>query len=84
MGKAIREYNIPRRKVTIMTKCYRVICDSEDWQAGSGVTMHGDLADQSKDYANQWGKRMSLLYFDIFESVLIQYQDSPGAQSSML
>ncbi|CAN9331036.1 unnamed protein product [Alternaria alternata] len=38
-----------------MTKCYRVVCDQEDYDAGSGVAMHGDLADQSKDYANQWG-----------------------------
>lgn len=58
----MRTYNIPRRKLTIMTKCYRVICDSEDWQAGSGVTMHGDLADQSKDYVNQWGTLIMLTF----------------------
>lgn len=55
MGKAMRTYNIPRRKLVLMTKCYRVVCDQEDYDAGSGVAMHGDLADQSKDYVNQWG-----------------------------
>lgn len=55
MGKALRTYNIPRSKVVIMTKCYRVICDSENYDPGSGVTMHHDLADRSKDYVNHWG-----------------------------
>lgn len=39
-----------------MTKCFRVVCDQENYDAGSGVAMHEDLADFSKDYANQWGK----------------------------
>lgn len=56
MGKALRKYSIPRRKVVIMTKCYRVVCDSENYDPGSGVGMHEHLADQSKDYANQWGE----------------------------
>lgn len=40
-----------------MTKCYRVVCDPENFDPGSGVTMHHDLADRSKDYVNQWGKK---------------------------
>lgn len=55
MGKALSTYNIPRSKVVLMTKCYRVVCDSESYDPGSGVTMHNDLADQSKDYVNHWG-----------------------------
>lgn len=55
-GKALQKYQIPRRKVSIMTKVYRVVCDSEEFDPGSGVTMHHDLADRSKDYVNQWGK----------------------------
>jgi len=50
MGKAMRTYSIPRRKLILMTKCYRVICDQENYEAGSGVAMHEELADQSKDY----------------------------------
>ena len=38
-----------------MTKCYRVVSDPEFYDPGSGVTMHHDLADKSKDYVNQWG-----------------------------
>ena len=56
IGKAMHTYNIPRRKLVIMTKCYRVVCDQENYDAGSGVAMHEDLASLSKDYANQWGK----------------------------
>jgi aryl-alcohol dehydrogenase-like predicted oxidoreductase len=55
MGKAIQKYKIPRSKVVLMTKCYRVICDSEHYDAGAEVTMHHELADKSKDYVNQWG-----------------------------
>lgn len=38
-----------------MTKCYRVLCDPENYDPGSMVTMHHKLADSSKDYVNQWG-----------------------------
>lgn len=56
MGKAIRKYNIPRRKIILMTKCFRVVCDDEHYDAGAAVTMHNDIADSSKDYVNQWGR----------------------------
>ena len=56
MGKAMKTYNIPRRKLTVMTKCYRVVCDTENYDPGSGITMQDGLAGQSKDYANQWGR----------------------------
>jgi hypothetical protein len=55
MGKAIQAYEIPRRKLIIMTKCYRVTCDQENFDVGCKVAMHDDLAGQSKDYTNQWG-----------------------------
>lgn len=44
-----------------MSKVYRVICDSEDFDPGSGVTMHHELADRSKDYVNQWGESFLFL-----------------------
>lgn len=59
MGKALRTFGIPRSKVVLMTKCYRVVCDSEQYDPGSGVTMHHELADTSKDYVNQWGSALS-------------------------
>ncbi|KAJ5172774.1 hypothetical protein N7492_005367 [Penicillium capsulatum] len=61
-GKALQKYQIPRRKVSIMTKVYRVVCDSEDFDPGSGVTMHHGLADRSKDYVNQWGLSRSAIF----------------------
>lgn len=60
MGKTIREYNIPRRKVVLMTKCYRVVCDEENYDPGSGIAMLGGYAEQSKDYVNAWGRDKSL------------------------
>lgn len=56
MGKAIREFNIPRRKIVLMTKCYRVACDSEHYDPGAETHMHHKVADKSKDYVNNWGE----------------------------
>lgn len=56
MAEAMRLYQIPRRKLVLMTKCYRVVCDDEAFDPGAGVTMHQDLALQSKDYMNQSGE----------------------------
>ncbi|KAL5344757.1 hypothetical protein ACLOAV_010154 [Pseudogymnoascus australis] len=69
MGKAIRAYNIPRQKVVIMTKCYRVICDQENHDPGSGITMLTGLADQSKDYVNQWGLSRGAIFSDVEASL---------------
>jgi hypothetical protein len=52
----MQEYNIPRHKLVIMTKCYRVTCDSDSYDVAAKVATHEDLADRSKDYVNQWGK----------------------------
>lgn len=66
MGKALRKYNIPRNKVVLMTKCYRVVCDAESYDPGSGVTMHHEMADKSKDYVNQWGEPASITSLIIY------------------
>lgn len=55
MGEAIRKYNIPRAKVVLMSKCYRVVCDEENYDVGSGVAMLNSHVAQSKDYVNSWG-----------------------------
>ncbi|KAI0204628.1 aldo-keto reductase [Astrocystis sublimbata] len=55
MGKALQKHKIPRQKVVIMTKCFRVLCDPENYHQDSTVTMHHEAADYSKDYVNQWG-----------------------------
>jgi aryl-alcohol dehydrogenase-like predicted oxidoreductase len=56
MGKAMQAYNIRRQKLIIMTKCYRVACDSDNYDVAAKVAIHEGLADQSKDYVNQWGE----------------------------
>ncbi|KAL7772964.1 hypothetical protein CFE70_002928 [Pyrenophora teres f. teres 0-1] len=95
MGKAMRKYNIPRRKLTLMTKCYRVVCDQDNYEAGSGVAMHGDLADQSKDYANQWGlsrgaifsaveaslERLGTTYIDVLQ--IHRYDNTVSPEETM-
>ncbi|PKY07394.1 Aldo/keto reductase [Aspergillus campestris IBT 28561] len=62
MGRALRHYNIPRRKVVLMTKCYRVVCDEENYDPGSGVNFHNDLGNQSKDYVNSCGLSRSAIF----------------------
>ncbi|KID59660.1 Pyridoxal phosphate-dependent decarboxylase, partial [Metarhizium hybridum] len=62
IAKALSKYKIPRNKVVLMTKCYRVMSDPERFDPGSGVTMHHELADYSKDYVNQWGLSRRALF----------------------
>lgn len=62
-GKALKKFNIPRQKIILMTKCYRVMDDSEHPDPSSGmVTMHHELADQSKDLVNSWGLSRSAIF----------------------
>jgi aryl-alcohol dehydrogenase-like predicted oxidoreductase len=71
MGKALQTYSILRRKVVIMTKCYRVVCDDQNHDAGSAVTMHKSLADQRKDYANLWGGSFAEQKHRIYEPAML-------------
>jgi len=51
VGKAIKEFNIPRKKLIILTKCFGTVCEQPD-------LFHPRHADQirvSKDYVNQYG-----------------------------
>ena len=60
MGAVLREFKIPRRKVVIMTKVYRVMPDIELPQdhadAKKNVAYFEKEADSSKDHVNQWGE----------------------------
>lgn len=67
MGEALRKYNIPRNKIVLMTKCYRVLCDAENYDPGSGVTMHHEMADKSKDYVNHWGESDTVIGLMIYD-----------------
>lgn len=68
MGKTLRVHNIPRRKVVLMSKCCRVVCDQENFDPGLGLTMLGSQAGQSKDYVNSFGEPPFLLHPDAFPS----------------
>nr|POF01387.1 aldo-keto reductase dtxs3 [Quercus suber] len=79
IGKALQVYGIPRRKVVLMTKCYRVVCDAENHDPGSGVTMHQTLAQQSKDYVNQCAslERLGTTYIDLLQIHRYDYSVPP-------
>ncbi len=51
IAKAIKEYDIPREKVVILTKCFGPVSDDP----GLLAIMHRDSIAKSKDYVNQWG-----------------------------
>jgi aryl-alcohol dehydrogenase-like predicted oxidoreductase len=50
IGKALKEFNIPRRKVVILTKCWGVVNEHNGAQAMPNQPFY-----QSKDYVNQFG-----------------------------
>ncbi|BDD56753.1 hypothetical protein MAP00_002180 [Monascus purpureus] len=62
MGKTLRVHNIPRRKVVLMSKCCRVVCDQENFDPGLGLTMLGSQAGQSKDYVNSFGLSRNAIF----------------------
>jgi aryl-alcohol dehydrogenase-like predicted oxidoreductase len=51
IAKALKEYDIPRHKVVIATKCYGTVGE----EAKVSGVMHSDLIARSKDYVNQNG-----------------------------
>ncbi|XMA14644.1 hypothetical protein WAI453_007435 [Rhynchosporium graminicola] len=59
MGATLREYNIPRSKVVLMTKIFRVMPDIElekySHDRYKNVAFFETEADQSKDHVNHWG-----------------------------
>lgn len=57
IGKAINKYQIPRRKVVIMTKCYHYVGE----ELGVIGTAYPEMLAQTKDYVNQGGEDNCLL-----------------------
>lgn len=53
IGQALRKYDIPRRKVVLMTKVGRVMADDGEHE---GIPFMSREAAQSKDHVNQFGK----------------------------
>jgi aryl-alcohol dehydrogenase-like predicted oxidoreductase len=52
IAKAIKQYNIPRHKLVILTKCYAPVSEVVSLRVGDWSS---DLG-KSKDYVNQHGK----------------------------
>ena len=52
VGKALKEYKIPRHKLVILTKCYGAVGEDPSVRA----IMYPDKIAMSKDYVNQAGK----------------------------
>ncbi|KAI2478309.1 Aryl-alcohol dehydrogenase NADP [Pyrenophora tritici-repentis] len=73
MGAVLREFKIPRRKVVIMTKVYRVMPDIELPQdhadAKKNVAYFEKEADSSKDHVNQWGLSRSAIFDSVEDSL---------------
>lgn len=61
IGQAIKEYNIPRRKLVLMTKVGRIMADPESSESGDFVAFLDDEVRKSKDYTNQYGNKSSPL-----------------------
>ncbi|KAJ5815440.1 aldo-keto reductase [Penicillium riverlandense] len=77
IGKAIKQYNIPRHKLVILTKCWAPVSEHDNMY----VVPFAEEMRQDKDYVNQFGlsrqaifhavnaslKRLGLDYIDVFQ-----------------
>lgn len=52
IGKAIKTYDIPRRKLVIMSKCYAYVSEDPDIR----TVRRTEELPRSKDYVNQGGR----------------------------
>ncbi|KAI3326554.1 NADP-dependent oxidoreductase domain-containing protein [Xylariaceae sp. AK1471] len=52
-----------------MTKCHRVVCDPENYDAGCGVAMLYAHASQSKDYVNSFGLSRTAIFNSVEASL---------------
>ncbi|KAI1334343.1 Aldo/keto reductase [Xylariaceae sp. FL0016] len=69
MGRALRKHKIPRRKVVLMSKCYRVVSDPEHYEVGSSMAFMHEHAAQSKDYVNNWGLSRNAIFASVEASL---------------
>lgn len=69
IGQAIKEYNIPRRKLVLMTKVGRIMADPESSESGDFVAFLDDEVRKSKDYTNQYGLSRSAIFTAVDQSL---------------
>ena len=56
IGRTIKKFNIPRRKLVLMTKVGRIVADAENSNPSDFVAFLDDSVKLSKDYVNQYGE----------------------------
>ncbi|KAK8069462.1 hypothetical protein PG994_006078 [Apiospora phragmitis] len=62
IGRVIKDFNIPRRKLVLMTKFGRIVADTEHGESSDFVAFLDESVQKSKDYVNQYGlSRMAIL-----------------------
>ncbi|KAK8022962.1 aldo/keto reductase [Apiospora marii] len=59
IGRVIKDFNIPRRKLVLMTKVGRILADTEHGDSSDFVAFLDESVQKSKDYVNQYGKSSS-------------------------
>jgi len=65
VGKAIKQYNIPREKVIILTKCYGAVGETPDVRS---VFFKNEIA-ASKDYVNNFGLSRTAIFNQVEKSL---------------
>lgn len=65
VGKALKEYNIPRHKVVIMTKCFMAVGETPEVRH---YLVRDELV-KSKDYVNQWGLSRQAIFNQVDASL---------------
>lgn len=61
IGRVIKDFNIPRRKLVLMTKVGRILADTEHGESSDFVAFLDESVQKSKDYVNQYGKSSILM-----------------------
>ncbi|KAK4449577.1 oxidoreductase [Podospora aff. communis PSN243] len=65
VGKALKQYSIPRHKVIIMTKCYMAVGETPDVRH---YFQKAEVA-KSKDYVNNWGLSRAAIFNQVEASL---------------
>ncbi|RYP33088.1 hypothetical protein DL767_004873 [Monosporascus sp. MG133] len=69
IGRTIKRYNIPRRKLVLMTKVGRIVAHADDSDPGDFVAFLDDLVGKSKDYTNQYGLSRTAVFNAVEQSL---------------
>ncbi|RYP18896.1 hypothetical protein DL765_003684 [Monosporascus sp. GIB2] len=69
IGRTIKRYNIPRRKLVLMTKVGRIVAHPDDSDPGDFVAFLDDLVGASKDYTNQYGLSRTAIFNAVEQSL---------------